>query len=218
MSEKIREYEGKDITIKFGARRCIHAAECVNGLPGVFEKDRRPWVDADARSADEVARVVARCPTGALHFERTDGGAAEAIPGDNSVRLEADGPVYLSGDIEIVDVEGALILKDTRVALCRCGASEKKPFCDGRHSDAGFRASGDFPENRPDDQEIVPGEKLTVTRRPNGPLMLAGPVTISNADGSDQITRMKVSLCRCGASNRKPFCDGTHKAIGFAAD
>jgi CDGSH-type Zn-finger protein/uncharacterized Fe-S cluster protein YjdI len=218
LSEKIRGYDGKDITIKFGARRCIHSAECVKRLPGVFEKGRRPWIDADARSADEIAEVVGRCPTGALHFERKDGGASEAIPGENTVRFEADGPVYAHGAIEIVDGDGALLFTDTRVALCRCGVSENKPFCDGRHSDAGFRASGEFPEDRPADQEIEPGGKLTVTRRPNGPLMLTGPVTIRSDDGTDQITRMKVSICRCGQSGRKPFCDGSHKEIGFVAE
>ena len=88
----------------------------------------------------------------------------------------------------------------------------------GKHEDAGFQASGDLPEDRPDDQPLVAGEKLTVTPFANGPLLLQGSFTVQNADGSDEITRVKVSLCRCGGSGRKPFCDGSHKAIGFTTE
>ena len=81
MSGKTRRYEGNDIVVEYDARRCIHVAECVHGLPAVFEKDRRPWVDADGAAADRVAEVVIRCPTGALHFVRKDGGTDEPVPG-----------------------------------------------------------------------------------------------------------------------------------------
>jgi CDGSH-type Zn-finger protein len=107
---------------------------------------------------------------------------------------------------------------DTRVAYCRCGASENKPFCDGRHADAGFQALGGIAEDRPDSQEISGGGKLTVNVASNGPLVLQGPVTVRSADGGDTVTRNAVSLCRCGASQKKPFCDGTHKEIGFTAE
>ncbi len=218
MSDKVREYEGKNITIKFHAKRCIHAEECIHGLPGVFEKGRRPWVDADACDADQAAEVILRCPTGALKYERRDGGAAEPIPTENSVRVEPNGPVYAKGNIQIVEPDGTLTLSDTRIALCRCGASENKPFCDGKHDDAGFKATGALPEDRPDDQPLVDGEKLTVTPFANGPLLLQGSFTVRSADGQHEITRVKVSLCRCGASGRKPFCDGTHKEIGFSTE
>jgi CDGSH-type Zn-finger protein/uncharacterized Fe-S cluster protein YjdI len=218
VSDKIREYEGKNITIKFHAKRCIHAEECVHGMPGVFEKDRRPWIDPDAGDAEKAAEVVLRCPTGALKFERKDGGSEEPTPTENTVRLEANGPAYAKGDLQIVDSEGTLTLSDTRIALCRCGASENKPFCDGKHEDAGFRASGDLPEDRPDNQPLVSGEGLAVSPFANGPLLLKGSVTVRSADGADEVTRVQVALCRCGASNKKPFCDGTHKEIGFTTE
>jgi len=140
VSDKLRQYEGKDIVIEYDAKRCIHVAQCVHGLPAVFEKDRRPWVDADGAEADQVAEVVTRCPTGALHFVRKDGGADEPVPDDNIATLEADGPIYVKGGIDIVDGEGALKLRDVRVAFCRCGASRNKPFCDGSHKETGFTA------------------------------------------------------------------------------
>ena len=104
MTRKARRYEGKDIVVEYDAERCIQMAECVRGLPGVFEKGRRPWVDADGADPERVAEVVTRCPTGALHYQRKDGGSDEPAPPGNVATLEADGPVYLRGEVEIVDV------------------------------------------------------------------------------------------------------------------
>ena len=73
--KKIHRYEGKDIVLTYDARRCIHAGECVRGLPAVFDPARRPWVVPDEADPAEVADVVRRCPTGALHFERAGGQA-----------------------------------------------------------------------------------------------------------------------------------------------
>jgi uncharacterized Fe-S cluster protein YjdI len=67
-----RTYPGTDIQVTFDADLCIHATECVRGLPAVFDRDRRPWVMTDHAPADEVSRVVERCPTGALQYERRD--------------------------------------------------------------------------------------------------------------------------------------------------
>ena len=59
---------------------------------------------------------------------------------------------------------------------------------------------------------------VTITARENGPYLVRGPVKILDADGSEHRSeRDVVALCRCGASTTKPFCDGTHSKIGFAA-
>ena len=59
------------------------------------------------------------------------------------ITLRPSGPYLVEGDVELLDVNGAKI--DTsdkpRVALCRCGASVNKPFCDGAHSKIGFQAA-----------------------------------------------------------------------------
>lgn len=62
-------------------------------------------------------------------------------------------------------------------------------------------------------------EGVTITIRENGPYVVRGPATIMDVDGTpyDVSGRKSVSLCRCGASVTKPFCDGTHSKIGFAA-
>jgi uncharacterized Fe-S cluster protein YjdI len=135
---KIREYEGPGIVIRYDVLRCIHAAECVDGLRAVFDPDRRPWVDATAASADEIATTVARCPSGALHFARTAGGEDESAPAEGVIRVEANGPLYVRGQLAITDDQGRVVCTDSRVALCRCGASENKPFCDNSHRRVGF--------------------------------------------------------------------------------
>lgn len=65
-----KAYEGAEVTVSFDGARCEHAAECVHGLPAVFDTNRRPWIDPDGASADDVIEVVGRCPSGALRASR----------------------------------------------------------------------------------------------------------------------------------------------------
>jgi CDGSH-type Zn-finger protein len=61
---------------------------------------------------------------------------------------------------------------------------------------------------------------LTVRVRPNGPLVIDGPVRVVDQHGNEfpnPSTKPNVALCRCGHSANKPFCDGSHNACGFAA-
>lgn len=216
MSDKVHRYESESILVTYDAKRCIHAAECVHNLPSVFNPEARPWVSPAAADADEVAAVVRGCPTGALRFERKDGGAEEAPPARSTVRLAADGPLYVHGEITVLDAERNVVGRDTRVAFCRCGASKNKPYCDGAHSAADFADEGAIP-----DPKIRPGEsagsELRVVLATDGPLILEGPVTLRDAAGSDRCSGTKTALCRCGASANKPFCDGTHSQIDFSA-
>ncbi len=123
MESRDHSYEGEDIEVLYGLKRCIHAAECVHSLPKVFDPNVKPWVDADAADPELVAAVVECCPTGALHHVRKDDGAEEEPDDENSISVEADGPLYLRGDLILKDGDGETILEDTRLALCRCGAS-----------------------------------------------------------------------------------------------
>ena len=216
MKKRILRYKGKDIIVTFSVDRCTHVAECLRGAPKVFDTTRLPWVVVDAEPADRVAEVVLRCPTGSLHFQRTDGGPQESIPPDNTIILNRDGPLYIHGDIEILDENGDVLLKDTRVSLCRCGQSNFGPFCDGAHIYSDFTDDGDMPprpyEKRAEGTESTP---LKIKLRKNGPLLLTGPFTILNATGETVFQDDKAALCRCGASEKKPFCDGSHNQIRF---
>jgi CDGSH-type Zn-finger protein len=60
--------------------------------------------------------------------------------------------------------------------------------------------------------------ETTITVRDNGPYLIKGPLEIRDAEGNEfRVERETVALCRCGGSTTKPFCDGTHSKIGFAA-
>ncbi len=97
------------------------------------------WVTVDGAGADEIAAAVSKCPSSALHFERLDGAAQEEPAPYTTVFPSPDGPLYVRGDVVVIDRSGEVIRRDTRVALCRCGASNNQPFCDMSHRDIGFR-------------------------------------------------------------------------------
>lgn len=216
--ERIYTYQGEDIDVQYNLRRCIHAAECVRGLPAVFDRDRRPWIEPDEDSADQVTRVILKCPTGALFFDRKDGGDAESLPDINTILVTEDGPLYLRGNVRIKSPDGMLLKQETRLALCRCGASANKPYCDNSHMKVGFQVSGEVADNRPLTEELSPKGILEVLLANNGPLLLRGNFEIRSSDGKSIYRGSKAALCRCGGSQNKPFCDGTHKKIGFSSE
>lgn len=134
-----RVYANATIEVHWEPRLCIHTGNCVSGLGAVFDAERRPWIHVDGADAGTIAATVLTCPTGALHFRRLDGGAQEEPGGEVTVEPQPNGPLFVRGHVRVVDPEGALVRDDTRVALCRCGASGNKPFCDGSHRRVGFR-------------------------------------------------------------------------------
>jgi CDGSH-type Zn-finger protein/ferredoxin/uncharacterized Fe-S cluster protein YjdI len=209
---KLRRYDAEDITISYDLKRCIHAEECVRGLPRVFDPGRRVWVDATQANAGEIANIVQRCPTGALHFRRSDGGVEEPTPRRNEVRITRDGPLYFRGELEIHTPTA--VLKETRAALCRCGASRNKPFCDNSHAEIAFSAS--------DESGITvttaetDGGLLRIFPATNGPCIVEGSFTLVGHDGLARAAcGPRVAFCRCGHSRNKPFCDGSHVKAGF---
>jgi CDGSH iron-sulfur domain-containing protein 3 len=60
-------------------------------------------------------------------------------------------------------------------------------------------------------------ERVTITPLTDGPLEVKGPVRVNGSDGEQIREADSVYLCRCGASEKKPFCDGSHKRIGFTS-
>ena len=67
------------------------------------------------------------------------------------VQVKRRGPLVLEGDFKLLDPEGAELplAAGARVALCRCGASARKPFCDGSHNRVGFGADEDLKAKEP---------------------------------------------------------------------
>lgn len=124
---RIKRYTGESIDVTFDAARCLHAAECIRGLPAVFDTARHPWINPDEASPQAVARVVSRCPSGALHVDRT---APEEPERPTAITAAEGAPLFIRGDLLITLADGEQ-LTETRAALCRCGQTANGPFCDG---------------------------------------------------------------------------------------
>jgi len=138
------------------------------------------------------------------------------VPETSQVVVAADGPLYVSGDVTVQTTDGTVLLRDTRVALCRCGLSANKPLCDNSHLGV-FADPGSLDDvGTVLDEAEAAGPALPVTLRPNGPVSILTPVTVVGADGT-AVTKPKASFCRCGHSKNKPFCDGSHREAGFQA-
>jgi CDGSH-type Zn-finger protein len=187
----------------------------VRGLPAVFDTSRRPWILPDAADADAIAAVVAACPSGALHFARRDGGAEEPAPDRNTIVPRPRGPLYVRGRVQLRAADGSLLAEDSRMALCRCGQSGNKPFCDNSHRAAGFDDPGVVADAG---QPVDAHGDLTIVVRPNGPYQVQGAFTLRGAGGQGICHSEGAKLCRCGGSANKPFCDGTHRQIGFRSE
>lgn len=109
------------------------------------------------------------------------------------------------------------LLEDTRVALCRCGLSANKPLCDNSHRDE-FRAVGSAGQNSTETEEQLIADSLNVTPIPDGPLALRGEFELRGQEDEFTFQDNEATLCRCGGSQDKPFCDGTHEEIGFSSE
>ncbi len=215
MDQKIHTYESDEITVEFDSKRCLHSGECVKGLRSVFDPDKKPWVQPDEASADDIKEAVHHCPTGALKYKKTD--SEEKPSRRNTITIVPDGPLYLRGDIEIQNAEGETLLEDTRVAVCRCGESENKPLCDNSHKEIDFEAPASFQESKlhPTDSGDPSSKKLILKLMDNGPILLEGTYEVHSIANQSAASSKGIAMCRCGQSSSKPFCDGTHKEVGF---
>ena len=220
MSEKYkgraddRRYTSEDIDVTYNLKRCIHAAECVSRLNVVFDTKKRPWIQPVNSSADTIVDVVALCPSGALHTERKDGGRAETVPSKNVIVVRKDSYYEFIGDIEIQGTNVA-IEQEVRAALCRCGLSKNKPFCDNSHRQ-GFKAPASM-INMDSGKPGGTGGKLLVKIYENGSIEVNGNYELRDEHGNTIQFGSHAWLCRCGQSSEKPFCDSTHKQVGFVA-
>ena len=210
--QKIFKYPGKDIDVFWDERLCIHIGECGQSAGNLFEGGRNPWCVPDNTTEAEVAEVCERCPSGALTYEsRTT--SAEKASAVNRINVTYNGPLYLSGDLAIEGASDEMDGVKYRAALCRCGKSKNKPFCDNSHLEHQFKDFGAIGDQGPGIQQS--DGKLNVSMLKDGPLLIAGPCTMVSGSGRTAWRGEKVALCRCGASNNKPFCDGSHQKIGF---
>lgn len=201
------------------------------------------------------------------------------------IQERENGPLMIKGLHRLVGADGSEIECKPVMALCRCGQSKSKPFCDGSHKDAGFESRGGTPAGKdrlltyegaevsvtynpllcshaaecgrmashifnPSQKPWVQPDKGTVDEVravvaacPSGALALAGEdgpehlaadraevqieksgpywvldVTAPVPPQGEGMSERKYVLCRCGQSGNKPFCDGTHRDVGWKED
>jgi CDGSH-type Zn-finger protein/uncharacterized Fe-S cluster protein YjdI len=210
MADPVDIVRGSKVTIRFETKRCIHSRHCVLDRPDVFVPNvSGEWIHPDAATPEEIAELAHNCPSGAISYERQDGGANEQAPLVNVVRVRENGPLAFHAPL-VVGGTGI----GMRATLCRCGASKNKPYCDSSHVAAGFTASGE-----PAAAESAPisprNGTVNVSPLPNGPLRVAGPLEVVSGTGHTILKTTETYFCRCGASAKKPYCDGSHARVGF---
>jgi CDGSH-type Zn-finger protein len=139
-TDRRKDYVGKNITVHDNRKLCSHSAECLRNLESVFRLEERPWINPDGATIESVVETVKKCPSGALSysvdgFEHRDQASRKPV-----VMVAKNGPYYVTGGIELVGVENwAVGASKEHYALCRCGASNNKPFCDGTHLSIKFK-------------------------------------------------------------------------------
>lgn len=209
---QVEEVRGKHVLLRFEAKKCIHSRGCVLGRPDVFVPNvQGEWIHPDAATPDEIAELAHNCPSGAITYERIDGGPQETPPKVNLVKIRENGPLAVHAELTVAG-SGTML----RATLCRCGRSANKPFCDGAHATAAFTATGE-PATKASEPLARRDGAVTITPAENGPLLVAGPVELVSGTGRTIDRCDKTALCRCGQSANKPYCDGTHRTIGFVA-
>ena len=151
MDKNNRDYSNKDITVHWRPDKCVHATICYVRLREVFDPSRRPWINMEGASTNEIIDIVNQCPTDALTFTKLDAPKKdisidkeeteqiENVDPKTKIQILKDGPALISGDFSITDVNGNKLANANSVALCRCGKSSTMPFCDGTHHKINFK-------------------------------------------------------------------------------
>ncbi len=200
-----------------------------------------------------------------------------------NITPSTNGPYIVKNIQKLFNVKGPIEAGET-VALCRCGASNNKPFCDGSHQTIGFK-SDKLDGRLTDKQDVYKGATITINDNrsvcahsgvctdnlsavfrlrqepfvdpdgattdeiiaiinkcpsgalsyavkgdnkhdenattlaimvaPNGPYVVSGAINLLEAKQNEGASKNQMTLCRCGASKNKPFCDGSHWSINF---
>ena len=137
-ADKLDSYEGDGITIHDNRGTCCHSGNCTDNLPSVFRTNAEPFVDPKGADTQSIISIIRQCPSGALGY--TIGGTNYlGEERDPAIYVSKDGPYHVQGSIELRHEERNSGASFEHYALCRCGHSKNKPFCDGTHWYVGFK-------------------------------------------------------------------------------
>lgn len=136
---KTIRYTNDDLAVIWKPELCIHSKHCWKELGDVFKPSERPWINMKGASSAHIQEQVDKCPSGALSYEKKNEPAASFSDAAPLIEVTPNGPLVIHGNIVIKDIAGNQTEKSQVTALCRCGHSANKPYCDGNHSRNGFK-------------------------------------------------------------------------------
>ncbi|MCB0698332.1 MAG: (4Fe-4S)-binding protein [Chitinophagales bacterium] len=135
-----KEYSNGEVTVVWQSGLCIHSKNCWTGLISVFNPKNRPWINMDGADTATIMAQVEKCPSGALsYYKNEEQQEAKSEQSDIKVEVTKNGPYLVHGEVTIQHKDGTKERKKKVTALCRCGQSNNKPFCDGTHRKCGFK-------------------------------------------------------------------------------
>jgi CDGSH-type Zn-finger protein len=144
VADRVKDYVGKEIIIHDNRGVCSHDGACTRNSPGVFDLDKKPWINPDGASAQETIETIQKCPSGALSY--TIGGRLfKNLDREPCIKVSRHGPLKVVGFVEFKDDQESAPESAEHYTLCRCGLSKNKPFCDGTHMPEEFRDEGQSP-------------------------------------------------------------------------
>ncbi len=133
------EYDGDALILHDNRKLCAHAGICTDQLREVFGSGREPWIDPNAAPSEALRDIVRKCPSGALNYSEV-GEIQEDFDREPEITVSKNGPYNVVGGIELETEHWIDDASREHYALCRCGASRNKPFCDGSHWGIEFSA------------------------------------------------------------------------------
>ena len=137
-----KKYTNGEVTVVWKPTLCIHSTICwknETGLPEVFNPKMRPWIKPEAADTQRIIEQVNKCPSGALGFFMNDDEQKdETAESEHIVEALPNGPLLVYGNFTLKDKKGIEKKQSKVTALCRCGASANKPYCDGTHTKINF--------------------------------------------------------------------------------
>ena len=146
----MKEYKNDHLIVHWFPELCAHPGTCLRLLPEVFSLKQRPWVNVNAAEPEKIIDAIDQCPSGALRYSlpessKVDKQIANGVGNMNfeksivKIRVIPNGPLLTEGPAVVIGLDGKPMKEGSRLALCRCGLTGNRPFCDGAHSKQGWK-------------------------------------------------------------------------------
>lgn len=139
MKDITKRYSKGELTVVWKPKLCIHSEKCFKGLANVFDPNRRPWINLDNADTEAIKEQVRLCPSGALSYDSEEASPiGEGKSTSFTAQILPNGPILIKGMLTVIGVDGKSATTERSTALCRCGLSANKPYCDGSHKNFDF--------------------------------------------------------------------------------